>query len=146
MSPENDRDSQRFKLLYFATCLRRAGSLRKPYFQTEWVGMAGSDVIGYTKGGATASVKFIFISNSCRAQKCLWCSRSQSLMVLKPEQPAIAILTCLVRLVELLQTNKHSPSLFSSCSDCSSSMWTILWRKWPRPLCCEHEQVVDMTV
>jgi len=30
--------------------------------------VAGSDVIGCTKGGATAIVKFIFISNSCRAQ------------------------------------------------------------------------------
>ena len=29
--------------------------------------MAGSDVIGCLKGGATAIVKFIFISNSCRA-------------------------------------------------------------------------------
>jgi len=68
MSPENDRDSQHFKLPYFATCLRQAGPLKKPYFQTEWVGMAGSDVIGCTKGGATANVKLIFISNSCRAQ------------------------------------------------------------------------------
>jgi len=68
MSPENDRDSQRFKVPYFATSLCRVGSLNKPYFQTEWVGVAGSDVIGCTKGGATAIVKFIFISNSCRAQ------------------------------------------------------------------------------
>jgi len=56
---ENDRDSQRFKLPYFATCLHGVGSLKKPYFRTERVGMAGSDVIGCTKGGATASVKFI---------------------------------------------------------------------------------------
>ena len=48
--------------------LRQVGSLKKPYFQTEWVGVAGSDIIGCTKGGATAIVKFIFISNSCRAQ------------------------------------------------------------------------------
>ena len=35
--------------------------------------MAGSDVIGCTKGGATTSVKFIFISNFCRAQyRRLW--------------------------------------------------------------------------
>jgi len=67
-------------------------------------------------------------------------------MVLKSEKPGIAILACLVRLVELLQTNKHSPSSFRSCSHWSSSMWTTLWRKWPRPLCCEHEQVVDTTV
>ena len=63
MSPENDRDSRRFKLPYFATCLRQVGSLKKHYIWTEWVGMAGSDVIGCTKGGATASVKLIFISN-----------------------------------------------------------------------------------
>jgi len=68
MSPENDRDSQCFKLLYFATCLRRVGSLKKPYFRTEWVGVAGSYIIGCIKGGSTAIVKFIFISNSCRAQ------------------------------------------------------------------------------
>jgi len=68
MSSENDQDSQRFKLPYFATCLRQAGSLMKPYFRTEWVGVVGSDVIGSQRGGATASVKFIFISNSCRAQ------------------------------------------------------------------------------
>jgi len=30
--------------------------------------MAGSDIIGCTKGGATAIVKFNFISNSCRVQ------------------------------------------------------------------------------
>ena len=63
MSPENDRDSRRFKLPCFATCLRQVGTLKKQYFWTEWVGVAGSDIIGCTKGGATASVKLIFISN-----------------------------------------------------------------------------------
>ena len=77
------------KLLYFATCLRRAGSLKKPYCWTDCVGVVKGDIIGYTKGGATAIVKFIFMINSCRAnnlakttQQCLWCSWSQSLMVL----------------------------------------------------------------
>jgi len=68
MSPENDRDSQRFKLLRFGICLRRGGSLKKPYRQAECVGVAESDVIGYTRGGATAKVQFIFICDSCRAQ------------------------------------------------------------------------------
>jgi len=47
--------------------------------------MAGSDVIQCIKGGATASVKFIFICNPCRAktaEKWLWCSRFQFLIVL----------------------------------------------------------------
>jgi len=51
--------------------------------------MARSDVIGCTKGGATASVKFISLVIPVEhnhlaktTQKCLWCSWSQSLMVL----------------------------------------------------------------
>jgi len=58
MLPGNDRDSQHLKLLYFATCLRREGSLKKPYFQAECMGMTGSDDIGCTKDGTTASVEF----------------------------------------------------------------------------------------
>jgi len=68
MSPENDRDSLRFKLPLFGICLRRGGSLKKPYYRTECVGMAKSDVIGYARGGATAKLKFIFICDSYRAQ------------------------------------------------------------------------------
>jgi len=68
MSPENDRDSQCFKLAHFGICFRRGGSLKKPYRQTECVGMAESDVIGYVRGGVTAKVKSIFICDSCRAQ------------------------------------------------------------------------------
>ena len=68
MLPKNDQDSWCFKLLYFATCLHRAGSLKKPYYQTDCVGMAEGDAIVYKKGGATANVNFVFSSNSCRAQ------------------------------------------------------------------------------
>ena len=88
MSPENGRDSQRFKLAYFANCLRRAGSLKKPYFWTEWVGVAGSDVIGCTKGGLLLvwnSFSLVIPAEhnnlAKTTQKCLWCSWSQSLMV-----------------------------------------------------------------
>jgi len=34
MSPENDRDSQRFKLPHYGICLRN-GSLKKPYRRAE---------------------------------------------------------------------------------------------------------------
>jgi len=90
MSPENDRDSQRFKLLHFATCFHRAGSLKKPYFRTEWVGVAGSDVIGAQRVGLLLvwnSFSFVIPAEhnnlAKTTQKCLWCSRSQSLMVLR---------------------------------------------------------------
>ena len=37
MSPENDRDSQHIELPYFATCLRRVGSLKSHISeQSEW--------------------------------------------------------------------------------------------------------------
>ena len=55
MSPENDRDSQHFKLPYFATCLPSRFT-KEAIFPNRVVGVAGSNVIGYTKGGATASV------------------------------------------------------------------------------------------
>ena len=60
MPPENDRDSQCFKLAHFGICFRREDSLKKPYCQTECVGMAESDVIGYARGGATAKVEIHF--------------------------------------------------------------------------------------
>jgi len=44
-------------------------TLKKSHFQKDCVGVARSDVIGCTNGEATASVKFIFISHSCRAQE-----------------------------------------------------------------------------
>jgi len=47
MSPENDRDSQCFKLPDFGTCLYSTGSLIKPYFRMHCVGVAESDVMGY---------------------------------------------------------------------------------------------------
>jgi len=47
----NDHDSQYFKLPYFASCLCRVGSLKKPYFRTEWVGVARSGVIGSQRVG-----------------------------------------------------------------------------------------------
>jgi len=40
MSPENDRDSQRFKLAHFGICLCRGCSPKKPYCRTECVGVA----------------------------------------------------------------------------------------------------------
>ena len=58
-----DRDSPHFKLALVSV----KGVLKKPYHQTECVGVAESDVIGYARGGATTEVKLIFISNSCRA-------------------------------------------------------------------------------
>jgi len=67
MSPKNDRDSQRFKLPYFVTCLHQAGSLKKPYCLTNCGVVAKGDLIGYIGGGATANMKFIFMSNSYRA-------------------------------------------------------------------------------
>ena len=89
MSPEYDRDSQRFKLLYFATYLRRVGSLKKPYFWTEWVGMAKSDIFGCIKVGLLLvwnSFSLVIPAEhnnlAKTTQKCLWCSWSQFLMVL----------------------------------------------------------------
>ena len=61
-------------------------SLKKPYFWTDCVGMAGSDVIGCTKGGAIASVKFISLviptEHNNLANTAPRCNRSQSLIVL----------------------------------------------------------------
>jgi len=51
MSPENDRDSQCCKLAHFGICFHRWSSLKKPYRQTECVGVAESGVIGYARGG-----------------------------------------------------------------------------------------------
>jgi len=59
--------SQCFKLPYFITCLHQAGSLKKPYGLANCVGVAKDDLIGYIGGGATANMKFIFVSISCRA-------------------------------------------------------------------------------
>jgi len=67
MSPKNDRGSQHFKWPYFITCLHQAGSLTKPYCLTNCVGVAKGDLIGYTRGGATANMKLIFMSNTYRA-------------------------------------------------------------------------------
>jgi len=68
MSSKDDRDSQHFKFAHFGICLRRGGSQKKPYCQTESVGMAESDIIGYVRGGVTANVKFIFICDFCKTQ------------------------------------------------------------------------------
>ena len=65
MSPENNRDSVRFKLPHFRICLHQGGSLKKPYCRTECVDVAKSDVIGYVRGGATAKLN---ICDFCRAQ------------------------------------------------------------------------------
>jgi len=60
-------DSRHFKLLHSAF-VSVEGGLKKPYHQTDCVGMAESDIIRYARGGATTEAKVVFISDSCREQ------------------------------------------------------------------------------
>jgi len=88
LSPEND-NSQGFKVPYFATCLHRVGSLKKHISeQSEWAWpeVTSLDVrrLGLLLVWNSFSLAIPAEHNNLAktTQKCLWCSRSPSLMVL----------------------------------------------------------------